>query len=67
MSISDYVIKFEQLYFKVKFFHMEILDGVLAYRTLSSANVTIEQKQLVKVAVTKIDYQVMTDQLKQVF
>ena len=46
---------------------MEILDGVLAYRTLSSANVTIEQKQLVKVAVTKIDYQVMTDQLKQVF
>ena len=31
MSISDYVIKFEQLYFKAKSFHREILDGVLTY------------------------------------
>ena len=28
MSISDYVIKFKQLYFKVKFFYMERLDDV---------------------------------------
>ena len=45
MSISDYVIKFEQLYFKAKSFNMEILDGVLAYRLLNSANLTREQKQ----------------------
>ena len=51
MSISEYVIKFEQLYFKAKPFHMEILDGVLAYRLLNSANLTNEQKQLVKVKV----------------
>ena len=43
MSISDYVIKFEQLYFKAKSFNMEILDGVLAYRLLNSANLTNEQ------------------------
>lgn len=32
MSTSDYVIKFKQLYFMAKSFHMEILDGALAYR-----------------------------------
>ena len=67
MSISDYVINFEQLYFKAKSFNMEILDGVLAYRLLNSANLTNEQKQLVKATVSKMDYQVMKDQLKKVF
>ena len=67
MSISDYVIKFELLYFKAKSFHMEILDGVLAYSLLKSANLINEQKQLVKVAVSKMDYQIMKDQLKKVF
>ena len=56
MSISDYVIKFEQLYFKVESFHMEILDGFLAYRLLNRANLTNEQKQLVKATVSKMDY-----------
>ena len=64
MSISDYV---ELLYFKAKSFHMEILDGVLAYSLLKSANLINEQKQLVKVAVSKMDYQIMKDQLKKVF
>ena len=64
MSISDYVIKFEQLYFKAKSFHMEILDGILTYRLLNSANLTNEQKQLVKATVSKMDYQIMKDQLK---
>ena len=67
MSISDCVIKFEQLYFKAKSFHMEILDGVLAYRLLNSANLTNDQKQLVKTTVSKMDYQIMKDQLKKVF
>ena len=67
MSISDYVIKFEQLYFKAKSFKMEILDGVLAYRLLNSANLSNEQKQLVKATVSKMDYQIMKDQLKKVF
>ena len=43
-SISGYVIKFEQLYFTVISFHMEILDGVLAYRLLHIANLNNEQK-----------------------
>ena len=67
MSISDYVMKFEQLYFKAKSFHMEILDGVLAYRLLNTVNLTNEQKQLVKATVSKMDYQIMKDQLEKVF
>ena len=46
---------------------MEILDGVLAYRLLNSANLTREQKQLVKATVCKMDYDIMKDQLKKVF
>ena len=65
MSTSDYVIKFEQLYFKAKSFYMEILDGVLTYRLFDSANLTNEQKQLVKATVSKMDYQIMKDQLKK--
>ena len=53
MSISDYVIKFEQFYFKAKPFHMEILDGILAYSFLNSANLTNEQKQLQKQRLVK--------------
>ena len=61
MNMSDYFIKFEQLYFNAKSFDMEILEGVLAYRLLNSANLTNEQKQLVKSTVSKIDYQIMKD------
>ena len=67
MNMSDYFIKFEQLYFNAKSFDMEILEGVLAYRLLNSSNLTNEQKQLVKSTVSKIDYQIMKDQLKKVF
>ena len=46
---------------------MEILDGILAYRLLISANLHNEQKQLVKATVSKMDYQIMKDQPKKVF
>ena len=46
---------------------MEILDGVLAYTLLNSANLTSEQKHLVKAPVSKVDYQITKEQLKKVF
>ena len=52
MSISNYVIKFEQSYCKAKSFHTEIPDGVLAYRLLSGANLPNEKQQLVKATVS---------------
>ena len=39
------VIKFEQLYFTAKSSHMEILDGVLAFKLLNGANLTNELEQ----------------------
>lgn len=62
MSVSDYLIKFQQLNFKAKSLQMEILDdGVLAYGLLNSANLTNEQKQPVNTTVHKMDHQVMKD------
>lgn len=39
MSILAYMIKFEKVYFT---FDMNILEGVLRYRLLNSANITFE-------------------------
>lgn len=55
------------MYFKAKSSHMEILDVVLAYKLLNSANPINMQKQLVKATVSKMDYQIMDDQLKKIF
>ena len=38
---------------------MEILDGVLTYRLINSANLTNVQKQLVNAMVSKMDHQIM--------
>ena len=48
MSMKDYLIKFAQLYTKIKDHRMELPDGVLAYRVLNSANLTSEQITLCK-------------------
>ena len=55
------------MYFKAKSSHMEILDVVLAYKLLNSANPINMQKQLVKATVSKMDYQIMDDQPKKIF
>ena len=67
MSISDYIIQFEQLHNKAKSHKMEILDGVLAYRLLNSANLSEQHKQLVGATVSEIKYSIMKEQLKKVF
>ena len=67
MSISYYVIQLEQLHFKAKSFHMTILDGVWAYSLFNSTNLTNKLRQLIKATVSKMDYQIMKDQLKKVF
>lgn len=52
-------MKLEQLCFEAKSFHMEILDGILAYKLLIRAN--NEQKQLIKATMSKIDYRIKKD------
>ena len=59
MSISNYVIKFEQLHQIAKSHKMEVLDGVLAYRLLNNANPPEEKKQLVWATVKEMKYEIM--------
>ena len=40
MSISDYIIQFEQSYTKAKSQKMEMLEGVLTYHLLNIANLS---------------------------
>ena len=46
---------------------MELRDGVLAYRFLNSANISIHHKQLVRATLPELSYQSMKDQLKKIF
>ena len=46
---------------------MGILDDVLEYRLLNSAYLSIEQKQLVNAIFRKMEYDIMKDQLRNVF
>ena len=65
MSISDYIIQFEQLYNNAKTHKMEILDGVLAYRLLNSASLSEQHKQLVRATVSEMKYSIMKEQFKK--
>ena len=66
MTIVDYAIKFEQLYFKTKSIKMEILNGTLTYMLLNSVKIYREQKQLVKATVSQRDCNIMKNKFRQV-
>ena len=67
MKMKDYLVKFEQLYTKIKDHKMELPDGVLAYRVLNSANLTNEQMTLCRATMTDLKYDEMSKQLKRLF
>ena len=46
---------------------MEILHAALSYKLLNSASLPKEQKQMIKASVSKMDYNIMKDQLRKVF
>ena len=67
MKVSEYKIVFERRYNKAKQYKMEVLDGVLAYRFLKSANLTENQQQLVKATLPAVTYENMTKKLSSMF
>ena len=67
MNMKDYLVKFEQLYTKIKDHEMELPDGVLAYRVLNSANLTNEQMTLCRATMVDLKYNDMVKQLKRLF
>ena len=42
MDIKEYINQFESLYDKIRVHNLELLDGMLAYRVLKSANISQE-------------------------
>ena len=67
MNMKDYLVKFEQLYTKIKDHQMVLPDGVLAYRVLNSANLSNEQMTLCRATMTDLKYDAMVKQLKRLF
>ena len=65
--MKDYLVKFEQLYTKIKDHQMILPDGVLAYRVLNSANLTTDQMTLCRATMTDLEYSEMVKQLRRLF
>lgn len=53
MTITNNRIKFEPLYNNIKNYDMALPGGVLAYTFVNNANITEEDKQLVRAAFTE--------------
>ena len=64
MLMKDYLVKFEQLYTKIKDHQMILPDGVLAYRVLNSANLTTDQMTLCRATMTELKYRERVKQLR---
>ena len=64
MLMKDYLVKFEQLYTKMKDHQMILPDGVLAYRVLNSANLTTDQMTLCRATMTELKYRERVKQLR---
>ena len=59
--------KFEQLHQVSESHYMEVLDGVLAYRLLSNANLPGKKIQLIQATTIKTKLEIMKEQLKKAF
>ena len=69
MSISNFILQFENLHNSVKAHKCTYPDGVLAYRLLKSANLSPHHEEMCKATVEtgKWSYQTVVDQLKKIF
>lgn len=67
MNMTKYLNEFERLHSKIKAHGMTLSDGVLAYRVLSSANLSKDQEQLARATICDLKYEDMVRQLKKIF
>ena len=67
MSITDYIVESEGLYYKIKAHKMVLPDCVLAYWVLQKANLSAEQQQLARATTNELKYNIMVAQLKKIF
>ena len=66
-SINDYVQRFNTLLKRTQTYGTVMSDDLLAYRLISSANLSETQKQLVRASATKLNLLQVTKALKKIF
>ena len=65
--MTDFINKFDRTYHKLKHHKMELPDGVLACRLLTSANLSEQYEPLATATLTELTYDNMKRQLKKIF
>ena len=66
VSVSEYILEFDKRYLRTKNLGTQMSDDLLAYRLLRNANLGDQYTKLVK-ATSKLEYEVMKQQLKNLF
>ena len=66
MTILQHIVKFDQLYNKVKRYGSEVSDDLLAFKLLKTANLSPANEKLAK-ATGQMKYSEMKTQLKKIF
>ena len=67
VSIQAYLNESDKRFFKTKFYGTVMLDDILAYRLLKSANLSSYHQELVKATIPHLQYDIIKDQLKENF
>ena len=66
MTIADYLIEFDRMTAQLKLHKIILPEHVLAYRFLSSANLTDDHEKLIRATVSEVTLKSMAFQLKKV-
>ena len=67
MSMSDYIIEFDQRYQKTRKYDMALPDAVLAFKLLDNASLTPQERKLALTACSELKYNNMKSALKRIF
>ncbi len=67
VSMTDYIIDFEQQYNKMKKYNMMLPDAVLAFKLLDTACLDEKNRQLALTACTELKFSSMKSALKRIF
>lgn len=67
VSMTDYIVHFEQRYNKMRKFDMVLPDAVLAFKLLDTASLDVKDKQLALTACSTLTFASMKSALKRIF
>ena len=67
LSINDFLIEYENKYFKIKEFGASVSNDMLGFRLIRAANLTPDKAELIKATVTDLTYDIVKAKMKQIF